>query len=82
MAKTATTPLSYWAERDEMYLTPEQAAAVIGCDANVIRVAAATSEGRDALGFKVLRLGQTTKIPRIPLLRVLGWEGEIKGATA
>lgn len=82
MAKEASVPLSYWAGQDVMCLTPEQAAVVIGCDANVIRVAAATSEGRDALGFRAIRLGSTTKIPRIPFLRALGWEGEIVGAIA
>lgn len=82
MAKTSSVSLAEWAQRDEMYLTPEQAADVIGCDANAIRLAAATAEGRDALGFRVIRLGNTTKIPRIPFLRVLGWEGEIVGAIA
>lgn len=82
MAKATSAALAYWAAQDVIYLTPEQAAEIIGCDANVIRVAASTPEGRDALGFKVLRLGNTTKIPRIPLLRTLGWEGEILGAIA
>lgn len=80
MAKAASVPLAYWAERDETYLTPEQAANVVGCDANVIRVAAGTADGRDALGFRVIRVGSTTKIPRIPFLRFLGWEGPINGA--
>lgn len=82
MAKASSASLAYWAGQDVMNLTPEQAAEVIGCDANAIRVAASTAEGRDALGFKVIRMGSTTKIPRIPFLRALGWEGEIMGAIA
>lgn len=82
MAKTASVPLSYWADKDEMYLTPKEAAAVIGCDPYKINVMARTEEGRQRLGFPVMCIGKWIKIPRIPFLRYLGWEGEIKGATA
>lgn len=63
-----------------MYLTPEEAAALIGCDRASLSVMASTQEGREALGFRVIRIGADTKIPRIPLLRYLGWEGPIMGA--
>lgn len=82
MAKKQSVPLSYWASQDKMYLTPEEAADVIGCEPHRIRVQAATPEGREAMGFPVIRLGQITRIPRIPFLRKLGWEGEIVGANA
>jgi hypothetical protein len=82
MAKRQSVPLSYWAAQDKMYLTPEEAADVIGCDPHKIRVQSTTQAGRDAMGFPVIRLGNVTKIPRIPFLRKLGWEGEIVGASA
>ncbi len=80
MAKV--TELRKWAESDEVYLTTEEAAVLLGCDRNNISVMASTQEGRDALGFRVIRIGGRTKIPRIPLLRYLGYEGDIKGASA
>lgn len=80
MAKKEMVPLSYWASQDKMNLTPQEAADVIGCDRSNISVMAATQEGREALGFRVIRIGSETKIPRIPFLRYLGWEGEIVGA--
>lgn len=76
------TDLQKWAESDALYLTTEEAAGLLGCDRNNISVMAATQEGREALGFRVIRIGGRTKIPRIPLLRYLGYEGTIKGATA
>ena len=80
MAKTDL--LAKWAQSDEMMLTTDEAAELLECDRNNISVMAATQEGREALGIPVIRIGSRTKIPRIPLLRLLGWEGEIKGATA
>lgn len=62
-------------------LTPEFAALVLSVNPNSIRVSASTEEGRNALGFPVVRVGTRTLIPRIPFLRYLGWEGEINGAT-
>lgn len=82
MAKKAVVPLSYWAEQTTHYLTPAEAAGVLGCDPYKISVMAATEAGRRDLGFPVIRLGKHTKIPRIPFLRYMGWEGEIKGASA
>ena len=69
------------AESDQLYLTMEQAASLLGSDRNDISVMAASQEGREALGFRVIRIGNRTKIPRIPFLRYLGYEGKIKGAS-
>lgn len=74
--------LAKWAESDALYLTTEEAAALLGSDRNDIAVMASTQEGREALGFRVIRVGSRTKIPRIPFLRFLGYEGAIRGATA
>lgn len=68
------------AAQDSMYLLPEEAALVLGCDRGNINVMASTQEGREALGFRVVRIGSHTKIPRIPFLRFMGWEGKINGA--
>lgn len=80
MAKSMT--LAEIAGMETVFLSAEEAAGVLGCDPHKIRVMAASQEGRADLGFPVIRLGQITKIPRVPFLRVLGWEGEVKGATA
>ena len=64
-----------------LMLTPEEAASAIGSNPQSIRLMASTAEGRQGLGFPVIRIGQDTKIPRAPFLRFLGWEGTIVGAT-
>ena len=69
------------AKMTEEVLTPEFAAPVLSVHPNSIRASASTEEGRNALGFPVVRVGTRTLIPRIPFLRYLGWEGEINGAT-
>lgn len=79
MARSCET-LAHLAGQDSVYLIPEEAAVVLGCDRSYISVMAATQEGREALGFRVVRIGADTKIPRIPFLRFMGWEGAIKGA--
>lgn len=79
MAKTLT--LAEVAGMEDIFLTPETAAAVIGCDPHKIRVQASSTDGRAALGFPVVRLGTVTKIPRASFLRVMGWEGTIRGVT-
>ena len=80
MAKSLT--LATVASMEDNFLTPDQVAGVIDCEPHNIRVQAATPEGRDALGFKVIRIGRMTKIPRIPFLRYMGWEGDVNGADA
>lgn len=77
-----TMSLAEVAEMTGLYLTPATAAKVLGCDPQFIRVASQTPKGRELLGFPVIRLGTVTKVPRIPFLRYLGWEGDVKGATA
>ena len=69
------------AKMDAEMLTPEFAALALGVNANSIRISARTEEGRNGLGFPVVRIGTRTLVPRIPFLRFLGWEGEIVGAT-
>ena len=79
MAKTRLT-LSDIAKMECPMLTPAQAAEVTGSSPYYISVMAQTTEGRAGLGFPVMRVGRYTKIPRIPFLRFMGWEGEIAGA--
>ena len=67
------------ARLDRDYLTPTQAAPVLKCNPYFISLMAKTEENRKALGFPVIRMGTRTKIPRIPFLRIMGWEGEIVG---
>jgi len=81
MAKRGLT-LAAIAEMDCTMLTPAQAAEVTGSSPYYISVMAQTTEGRAGLGFPVMRVGRYTKIPRIPFLRFMGWEGTIKGAEA
>ena len=65
---------------DAPFLTPEEVCDVLECKPTTIRKQAATTEGRQALGFTTIRLGDRTKIPRIPFLRFMGWEGAIIGS--
>ena len=72
--------LSELAEMDCNMLTPAQVASVTGSSPYYISIMAQTQEGRDGLGFPVMRVGRNTKIPRIPFLLYMGWQGEIRGA--
>ncbi len=67
------------AQLDRPYLTPAQAAPILNCNPYFISLMAKTEENRKALGFPVIRMGTRTKIPRIPFLRIMGWEGDIVG---
>lgn len=67
------------AQMDTVYLTPKEAAPLLGCDPYWISLMAKTAEGRRDLGFPVIRVGCRTKVLRAPFLRYLGWEGPIKG---
>ncbi len=60
-----------------VFLCPADVAGVLGCTPYSISKAAETEEGRKGLGFPVIRIGTRTKIPRIPFLRFLGWEGPV-----
>ena len=75
-----TLTLAEIAKMDCMFLIPAQVAPVLGCAQYYINVASQTPDGRMYLGFPVARIGNRVKIPRIPFLRFMGWEGEIKGA--
>lgn len=55
---------------DTPTITPAIAAQVLNCDPHYIRVAAVQCP--EQLGFPVTRLGNRTKIPRIPFLRFMG----------
>lgn len=59
-------------ESEEPCITPAMAAKVIGCDPNWIRQAAKTEPSK--LGFRVIRIKDQTKIPRVPFLRYMGLE--------
>lgn len=52
---------------DQPFITPAQAAPVIGCDPLYIRIAA--RDCPEKLGFPILRCGNRTKIPRLPFIR-------------
>ena len=57
------------------YITPAQAAAVLECDAQYIRMAA--HQDPDQLGFPVMCVGNRTKIMRLPFIKFVtggGWD--------
>lgn len=62
---------------DDLFLTPEQVAAVIGCDPQSIRGACETVEGFQRIGFPATRLGARTYIPRMAFIRWV--KGELGG---
>lgn len=80
MANNQPLTLAQIAEMDCTFLLPRQVAPVLGCAQYYINVASQTPEGRMYLGFPVARIGNRVKIPRIPFLRFMGWEGAINGA--
>ena len=51
-------------------ITPAEVAEVLCCDPHYIRVAARDCPAM--LGFPVIRVGNRTKIPRIPFLEFMG----------
>ena len=51
------------------YLKPEEAAYVLGCQPQSIRVAA--RQRPELLGFPVIIIGNRVKIPRIPFLNLM-----------
>lgn len=57
---------------DKANLTPAEAARVMHCDPDLIRVAA--RQKPELLGFPTAVVGTRTKIPRIPFLRYYGVE--------
>lgn len=53
---------------DKPFITPQQAARVIGCDPMYIRLTAHGPNPK-SLGFKTTVMGTRTRIPRIPFIR-------------
>lgn len=53
---------------DNPFITPKQAARVIGCDPAYIRLTARGPHPR-SLGFEATVMGTRTRIPRIPFIR-------------
>lgn len=77
--KQCQASLAMLAELDKTFLTPNQVAPILECNAHLIRLMARNPEYRQRLGFPVVVIGTRTKIPRIPFLRYMGWRGMIKG---
>lgn len=59
------------------FLVPVQVSRVLSCSPYTINVAAKDEKGRARLGFPVTMMGNRVKIPRIPFLHFMGWEGPI-----
>lgn len=55
-------------------LTPADIAPILGCDPQLIRLAAKDKENRHLLSFPVDIIGNRVKIPRIPFIRSRGWK--------
>lgn len=61
-------------------LTPAEAAQVIGCDPQLIRIAA--RQQPELLGFPVVVIGTRTRIPRTAFIRFIEGEGKTNEETA
>lgn len=59
-------------QSERLFLVPSEAAAIIGCDPNKIRVTA--HQRPELLGFPVCVVGSRVKIPRKPFIQFI--EGE------
>lgn len=57
---------------NKVTLSPADVSEAIACDPRYIRAAAKTNP--ESLGFPVMLIGNSTRIPRIPFLRFLGYE--------
>ena len=55
---------------DKPCITPQDAADVLQCSAQLIRIQA--RDNPEALGFPVIRVGNRTKIPRKAFVRFMG----------
>ena len=56
-------------QSERLFLVPSEAAAIIGCDPNKIRVTA--HQRPELLGFPVCVVGSRVKIPRIPFIQFI-----------
>jgi len=70
--------LAELASSDEATITPEEAAGALGCAASTLRTQARTNPA--GLGFPVMQLGKTLKIPRGPFVEYMmhGPQGEAR----
>lgn len=66
------------AAMEDGFLTPSQVASVLRCTPYSINLMASDDQMRSRLGFPVFVLGTRVKIPRIPFLRAMGWEGPVE----
>ena len=55
---------------DKPFITPQDAADVLQCSAQLIRIQA--RDNPEALGFPVIQVGNRTKIPRKAFVRFMG----------
>lgn len=55
---------------NKAFLIPTDVAEALGCNPHLIRIIARDSPKK--LGFPVIRIGNRTKIPRIPFLEYMG----------
>lgn len=55
---------------DKPFITPQDAADVLQCSAQLIRIQA--RDNPEALGFPVIRVGNRTKIPRKAFVQFMG----------
>ena len=55
---------------DKPFITPQDAADVLQCSAQLIRIQA--RDNPEARGFPVIRVGNRTKIPRKAFVRFMG----------
>ena len=78
MKRATTEQLTELEHSDELFITPEQAAEIIGCQPQSIRGACETVDGFQRLGFPASRLGTRTYIPRLAFIRWI--KGELGGA--
>lgn len=54
---------------EDLFVSPEEVAALMGCAPQSIRGACETVEGFQRLGFPASRLGTRTYIPRLAFIR-------------
>lgn len=59
---------------EKVYVNAEDVAALLGCNPHYIRLQAHAD--KEKLGFPVIVTGRRVKIPRLPLLHMLGYAEE------
>lgn len=74
--KNQVTCLADIARLTKDFITPTQAAAVLGCNPYTLNMMAHDAKRRADIGFPVILIGSRVKIPRIPFLQTMGWSGE------